>query len=119
MLSEAWARLERLIALAYRRWARRRAVLGTDAVLRAAKSTMRRKRYCVVATRGDDGIDARVLQPFPPTSDLTVWFGTSPTSRKAQQVSRENVATLVYEDDARAACVVLVGRMAVVADVEE
>jgi general stress protein 26 len=80
---------------------------------------MLRKKYCLLATHGDGAIDARVLQPFPPDDDFTVWLGTSPASRKARQVSRDPGATLVYQDDARSACVVLVGAVTLVDDLAE
>src|SRR5687768_11152528 len=75
---------------------------------------MRRKRFCVVATHGAEEICARVVQPFPPDTGLGVWFGTSPSSRKVAQLRASDHATLVYADDARNACVVLIGRARIV-----
>lgn len=112
-------RLVRRLALRLRRWARGRARTGVGPVLGAARATMRRVRYCVLATAGDDGVDARALQPFPPAEDLTVWMGTSPRSRKVAQLRRDPRATLVYEDDGRGACVVLAGRAEIVDALEE
>jgi general stress protein 26 len=83
-----------------------------DAVLDAAQATMRRKRYCVLATSGPRGVHARVLQPYPPRPDFSVLFGTSRASRKVAELSRDPRATLIYEDDARGACVTLIGTAA-------
>jgi general stress protein 26 len=98
----------------YRAWAQRRQQDAPDAALRAARATMRRKKFCLVTTVGRDGVSARVLQPFPPDPDLTVWFGTSASSRKVAELRADSRATVVYQDDSTAACVVLGGRMDVV-----
>lgn len=113
-------RLLRGLALRFRSWARVRSRSGPEPVLRAARATMRRKKYCLLVTAAGDGTArARVLQPFPPGPDLTVWMGTSPHTRKAAELRADPRATLVYQDDARAACVVLAGRVEQVEAVEE
>jgi len=81
--------------------------LTDDHVLRAVRKTMLRKSYCVMVTDGPDGSNARVVQPHAPDTDLTVHLGTGASSRKASDVARTGSAVLVYQDDARAACVVL------------
>jgi general stress protein 26 len=80
---------------------------------------MARKKYCLLASAGAEGIDARVLQPFPPGPDLEVWLGTSRRTRKVNQLRADPRATLVYQDDGKSACVVLVGRAEVVEDLAE
>jgi general stress protein 26 len=80
---------------------------------------MKRKKYCLLATMGDGGIDARVLQPFPPESDLSVWLGTSATSRKVAQLRADSRATLVYQDDGKSACVTLRGHVTLVDSLDE
>ncbi len=81
--------------------------LTDDHVLRAVPKTMLRKRYCLMVTDGPGGSSARVVQPHAPDSDLTVHLGTGASSRKASDVTRTGSTVLVYQDDARAACVVL------------
>jgi general stress protein 26 len=95
----------------YRAWAQRRQRTGPAAILSAARATIRRKKFCLVATSGRDGISARVLQPFPPDPDLTLWFGTSASSRKVAELGADPRATVVYQDDSKAACVVCAGRI--------
>ncbi len=77
------------------------------------------ERYCLLATVADGVAHARVLQPFPPDRDFTVWLGTTRGSRKVEQLRNNPVATLAYEDDARGACAVLVGRAEIIEDVSE
>jgi general stress protein 26 len=112
-------RLIRPLALRFRRRAQSRSRGGVERVLRAARATMARKKYCLLATAGEDGIDARVLQPFAPGPDLEVWLGTGRRSRKVAQLRADPRATLVYQDDDKAACVVLVGRAQVLEDLAE
>jgi general stress protein 26 len=95
------------LARCFRRVGLSRTRLTDDHVLRSVRKTMLRKPYCVMVTDGPDGPSARVVQPHAPDSDLTVHLGTAAGSRKASDVARTGSAVLVYQDDARAACVVL------------
>lgn len=103
----------------FRAWARRRHRAGVAATLSAARATIGRKKYCLLTTVGAGGVSGRVLQPFPPGPDLDVWFGTSATSRKVGELRADSRATIAYQDDSKAACVILVGRMEVVASLEQ
>ena len=114
MLRTLRDRLTRIFALRFREYSRARARSSPDDVLRAARATMKRKTFCVLATQGEHGVAARVLQPFPPEEDLVVWLGTSRSSRKVAELERDPRATLVYEDDDKGACVVLAGTITVV-----
>jgi general stress protein 26 len=96
-----------LAARCFRRVGLWRTRLTDDHVLRAVRKTMLRKSYCVMVTDGPDGATARVVQPHAPDADLTVHLGTASGSRKARHVARTGSAVLVYQDDGRAACVVL------------
>ncbi len=96
-----------LFARCFRRVGLSRTRLTDDHVLRAVPKTMLRKTYCLMVTDGPDGSNARVVQPHAPDTDLTVHLGTSASSRKASDVTRTGSTVLVYQDDARAACVVL------------
>ena len=102
----------------YRGYARARAREDLPHVLGAARATIRRTRYCLLATRASDGAtSARVVQPHPPEgSELAVWLGTSPGTRKVRELRGDPHATLVYQDNRRSASVVLQGRVEVVED---
>lgn len=53
---------------------------------------------CVLMTVGVDGaIHARVMQPFPVEPDLTLWFGTSPESRKIADVGHDPRAAVTFQ----------------------
>lgn len=109
-------RSERAIALWLRRWGQRRHRESAGRVVRVATELVRRKKYCLLATRADDGVHARVLQPVGLDADLTVWLGTSPASHKVQELRRDSRATLVYEDDRDQSAATLMGTILLVDD---
>ncbi|WP_246284865.1 pyridoxamine 5'-phosphate oxidase family protein [Gordonia asplenii] len=85
---------------AMRRWAIRRSRHDDPtAVLAAARAIMRSRTYCVLVTHDDDGPSARVVQPHKPDDRLCVHIGTSPMTRKAQQLNVTRQASLVYLDE--------------------
>lgn len=114
-------RLIRFVALRFRARSQRISRSDIDATLRAARATMVRKKFCVLATAttNDEGVDARVVQPFAPDESWVVWLGTSPRSNKVAQLRKNARATLVYEDDAKSACVTLMGTVEIVDDLEQ
>ncbi|NWG17547.1 MAG: pyridoxamine 5'-phosphate oxidase family protein [Chloroflexi bacterium] len=63
--------------------------------------------------------NARVMQPFPPEADLTIWFGVSPHSRKVRELRRDSRATVTFYDPAKIAYVALAGSCQIVDDLEE
>ncbi len=98
------SRLGAAAGSAYRAWATRRVDDTVAGALRAARSTMMRKTYCVLVTGGDGSPpSARVAHPFRPREDWTVVVGTDPSSRKVNEVRRTGHCLLVYEDDRRLA----------------
>jgi general stress protein 26 len=119
ILGSLLASLQRRLALRWRRFGRGRHRDSASAALHSARATMRRKSFCVLTTLGTDGPSARVVEPFRAEPDFSVWFGTSIASRKVAELRANPAATLVYEDDARGACVVLVGRAEVIDALDE
>jgi general stress protein 26 len=108
----------RWLALLWRRFAMRRTRTDVAAVLAAARTTIKRKAYCLLITHGPGGqLAARVLQPAAPEGDpLVIWLGTDPRTRKVQEIRANPRATLVYQDDGHSACVVLKGEISLVED---
>lgn len=66
-------------------------------VIAAAKDIMQKARYCTLITIGPDGQpQARIVDPFLPDSDLTIWIATNPLTRKVQEIRRDPRVTLLY-----------------------
>lgn len=64
-------------------------------VSKAARDVMEKARYCALITIGDDGHpQARVVDPFAPEEDLTVWIATNPVTRKVGQITQDPRVTL-------------------------
>jgi general stress protein 26 len=75
--------------------------------------------YCVLITSGDSGwANARLMQPFQPEEDWTIWFGASPRSRKVREIEANPQATVTYQDDREHAYVTLLGQARVERDLE-
>lgn len=70
--------------------------VGRPDVIKAAKEVMAKARYCALVTIGDDGHpQARVVDPFAPEDDLTVWVATNPLTRKVGQIKRDARVTVL------------------------
>ena len=94
----AATRLVRWLALHFRDSRSKDTSVSVDRSLQIARKMMRQAQFCFLITLGKDGgANARVLQPFPPQEDFTVWLGTSPRSRKVLELSDDDRATLTYE----------------------
>jgi PPOX class probable F420-dependent enzyme len=66
-------------------------------VIAAAKEIMQDARYCTLITIGPDGRpQARIVDPFVPDADLTIWIATNPLTRKVKEVRRDPRVTLLY-----------------------
>ncbi len=88
-------------------------------VLEVAQRLTRDVGLCVLTTTGaDDWIHARVMQPFPVDPDLTLWFGTSPSSRKIADMAHDAQATATFQSADGSAYASLSGRVGLVDDLE-
>lgn len=93
---------------------------GKDQLLKAAREVMAAARYCAFITVGEDAHpQARIMDPFEPEADMTVWLATNPATRKVAEVRRDPRVTLLYFDSKGPAYVTLVGRASVVDDAAE
>ena len=64
-----------------------------EQILGAATDLMRAARYCTFVTVDEEGQPrARVVDPFPPDADMTVWMATKAASRKVAQIRDEGLA---------------------------
>ena len=88
-----------------------------SALLSAARGMIIDIRYCTLITQAADGTaDARTMDPFPPDSTFTIWFGTNRHSRKVAQIRANPQVTLHWFDPADPGYVVIKGRATVVDD---
>jgi general stress protein 26 len=59
------------------------------------------------------------MDPFPPETDFTVWFGTKNQSRKVNQIKNNSTVTLYYQDIDASGYVVIHGNAQIVDDQKE
>ena len=91
-----------------------------DAILKASRTIIANARYATLATTSAAaGSDARIIDPFTPGDDFTVWFATNATSRKVQQLRADPRVTLLYFDAANKGYVTLKGTATLVRDPKE
>ncbi|MFQ5448112.1 MAG: pyridoxamine 5'-phosphate oxidase family protein [Saprospiraceae bacterium] len=89
-------------------------------LINAAKEIMTSARYCALITLDDEGRPrVRVMDPFIPENDLTVWFGTNPKSRKVGQIANDPRGTLYYLDKDASGYVMIHGTAEIVNDPKE
>ena len=63
----------------------------------AARDTMTSAKTCALITVDQEGRPrVRVMDPFLPDNDFTVWLGTNPRSRKVEQIQQDPRVTLYY-----------------------
>lgn len=93
---------------------------GRDAIIAAARDIMAAAVNCALITIGPDGApQARMMDPFAPEDDLTVWMATSRTTRKVPEMQADPRVTLIYFDREGPGYATLVGRVRLVEDVAE
>lgn len=83
----------------------------------AARKMMEAAGTCALITLDENGLPmVRIMDPFAPESDFTVWLGTNPLSRKVQQIKRNPQVTLYYVDSDGSGYVVLHGSASLIDD---
>jgi hypothetical protein len=88
-----------------------------DAILAASRTIITGARYATLVTVADAGQpDARIVDPFAPESDFTIWVATNSASRKAAQLARDSRVTLVYFDATSKSYVTVKGTATLVRD---
>jgi general stress protein 26 len=85
--------------------------------LAVAREIVQAARYATLATVAE-GADprARVVDPFPPDDDFTIWVATNPRSRKVAELKASPRVTLLYFNAAGAEYVGVRGRATLVTD---
>lgn len=93
------------------------AVPSREAVVTAARTVIAKARYATFTTLDERGApQARIVDPFAPEGELTIWVGTNSRSRKVGQVSRDGRVTLTYFDRDGQHYVTIVGTATIVRD---
>ena len=82
-----------------------------------AQKIMTNAATCALITLDNNNLPmVRVMDPFKPESDFTVWFGTNPKSRKVEQIKNNPNVTLYYVDNDVSGYVVIHGKALLVND---
>ena len=91
-----------------------------DYVVTIARAILGSADFCFLVTQGESGdASARLMQHVKPDADLTLWFGTSITSRKVREARSNPRATVTCLDPHRPAYAVLVGALAIAEHMEQ
>lgn len=89
-------------------------------LINAAKEIMSEAGTCALITLDEKNHPmVRVMDPFLPDSDLTVWFGTNPKSRKVSQIKNNPTVTLYYLEKNESGYVVIHGKAQLIDDEQE
>jgi general stress protein 26 len=91
-----------------------------EAILTASRTIISGARYATLVTVGAAGApDARIVDPFAPESDFTIWFATNAASRKVTELARDPRVTLLYFDAPNKGYVTVKGTAALVRDAKD
>lgn len=86
----------------------------------AARDIIAGTSTCALITVDKSGLPmVRVMDPFPPENDFTVWFGTNPKSGKVSQIKSNPNVTLYYFNKSASGYVVIHGIANLVNDPSE
>lgn len=86
-------------------------------VLGIARKVVEQARFCSLVTFGPDGrAESRIVDPFAPEEDWTVWIATKPVTRKVEQIRQNPRVTLSYWDSVAMGYVTLLGDAELVDD---
>jgi general stress protein 26 len=94
-------------------------IVSKDTLIEAAKEIIASATTCALITIEGNHPIVRVMDPFPPESDFTVWFGTNPKSRKVNQIKNNPNVTLYYLEKDASGYVVIHGIAELVNDQQE
>lgn len=95
----------------------RQAAEDSAAVLAAAREILAESRYATLVTVGPDGHpQARIVDPFAPEEDFSIWVATNARTRKAAEIALDPRVSLLYFDRTGGSYVTVVGRAELVRD---
>jgi general stress protein 26 len=89
-------------------------------ILSAAKEVMQKAHFCgLITLDANGGPQARVVDPFAPEDDMTVWIATSGVTRKVAQIEKDPRVTLLCTPPDGSGYVTLIGKAELVRDAAE
>lgn len=95
-------------------------VVSEDSLVLIAREIIEAANYVALISLDANGHpQARVMDPFPPEDDMTVWLATNPRSRKVEQIRADTRVTLYYFDASGLGTVTLMGTARLVNDSAE
>ena len=91
-----------------------------DTLLGVARGIIDSARYCALVTLDESGRPrVRMMDPFPPDSDMTIWMGTNRKTRKVAEIERDSRVTLYCNSPDAVGYVTVSGKARIVDDAEE
>lgn len=90
-----------------------------DEALRTLKKMLKESEYCFFSSLGDKEIHSRLMQPFEPEPDFTLWFGAAPSSRKVQEIRANANATVALMNPKNSGYATMVGTATIVTDIDK
>lgn len=94
--------------------------ITAELLLETAKSSIRTAEYGFLITLGERGeAHARLVQPFEPEPDMTIWIGTWSKSRKVREIQKDSRVTLAFHDKEGTAYVTLQGSAQIESDIHK
>ena len=91
-----------------------------EKLIGAAREIMDASGTCALITLDAGSIPmVRIMDPFPPESDFTVWLGTNSETRKVSQIKNNPNVSLYYQDSDASGYVVIHGKAQIIDDQNE
>ena len=91
-----------------------------DELITAAQEIIEAAGTCALITLDQQFVPmVRIMDPFPPESDFTIWFGTKSESRKVNHILKNPTVTIYYQDSDDSGYVVIHGKAKIVDDPKE
>jgi len=73
--------------------------VNRDTMLVAARDIIRQTTYCGLVTIDSNGQpQVRTMNPFPVENDLVIWFATSRSSRKVEELKANSKVAVYFAD---------------------
>jgi len=94
--------------------------VSEEVLTTAARDIIAGAGTCALITLDANGLPSvRVMDPFLPESDFTVWLGTNPNSGKVSQIKNNPKVTLYYLEKNSSGYVVIHGKAQLIDDQSE